>query len=131
MGIYLNCVKTRENLRCEYHLIATDNTSESLSISAKVSGFFKAKREGSDTSDKNVLGGGFIFTTTKFTISTTDDIRELRESYSGGVACELNILNDNTTYIIENIQFKQFIKNTEFMSRPQGRTYITLRLKEN
>ncbi len=130
MGMYLNCVKSRENLRCEYHLIATDNTSESLGINAKVNGFFKAKREGSDTSDKNVLGGGFIFTTTKFTISTTDDISELRECYSGGVSCELHIENTNTDYIIENMQFKQYIRNTEFMSKPQGKTYISLRLKE-
>ena len=130
MGMYLNCIKSRENLRCEYHLIATDSTSESLSINTKVSGFFKAKREGSDASDKNVLGGGFIFTTTKFTISTTDDISELRECYSGGVSCELHIENTNTDYIIENMQFKQYIRNTEFMSKPQGKTYISLRLKE-
>lgn len=130
MGMYLNCVKSRENLRCEYHLIATEDSGETLSVNAKTSGFFKAKREGSDTSDKNVLGGGFIFTTTKFTISTTDDISELRECYSGGVSCELHIENTNTDYIIENMQFKQYIRNTEFISKPQGKTYISLRLKE-
>ncbi|MDD3086250.1 MAG: hypothetical protein PHD80_04095 [Candidatus ainarchaeum sp.] len=130
MGIYLNCAKTRENLRCKYHLIETNNVGETLSISAKTNGYFKAKREGNDTSDKNVLGGGFVFTTTKITISTTDDISELRESYSGGVACELHIENNNADYIIENMQFKQYIKNTEYMSKPQGKTYILLRLKE-
>ena len=130
MGIYLNCVKTRENLHCEYHLIETNNVGETLEISAKTSGFFKAKRESSDASDKNILGSGFIFTTTKITISTTDDISELRESYSNGIACELHIENNNTDYIIENMQFKQYVKNTEYMNNPQGKTYILLRLKE-
>jgi hypothetical protein len=130
MGIDTNQIKTNENLRCTYKLLLNDNDNEILAVSPLICDYFKARYEGANTNAQNTLGIGFVFATTTITISTTDDVNILHNSYSKGIACEVHIINENTDYIVKDVQFKKSIKNCEFINKPEGRTYISLRLKE-
>jgi hypothetical protein len=90
-----------------------------LVIKKHPTGYFNAKEENPMRTGNQIVGGAFMFETNNLTISTEDDVYDLKEN---------DILKfRGEIYRITDIQRQPRLKQTQYSDRPSCKTIMTLK----
>lgn len=90
-----------------------------IAIKKKPTGYFNAKEESPFRTSNQIVGGAFMFERNDLTISTEDDIYDIKEN---------DILKfRGEIYRISDIQRQPKLKQTQYSNRPSCKTFLTLK----
>lgn len=105
---------------CEYWVRDVDgNPNELIHVNRKKTGHFYARQENAESLGNNVIGGVFMFDTRNVTISTQDDINDIKQN-------DIVKWRDNV-YMVADVQRIPLKKNYQFHNDIRYKTYLSLR----
>lgn len=123
-----NTNRSKCRIRC-YYTINIEQT-HTIVHGNKLSGVFYARFVNSQQTAEERYGNGFLSTNTFITIETFDNLENLINLKSSGVACKIKIPSMNKEYIINDVQVRYDNDSLELSNIRTSKKRTVLNLNE-